>query len=125
MNFSKKLIPGISFCLVLLLSSCIFQRDFGYAHKVYFDCNGGETMLIGKRNFDYMVIYDGPNQEGSFDRNDTIMVSYDWLTARCREHGDTIILSVDSLFDKKKRRLTLSVYSRNEYDDIDIIQTGR
>jgi hypothetical protein len=122
-NMSLRLIL-IGFPL-FLISCCIEQENSGYPHKVSFESSGGTKEISGNVSFGDIAIYNGNKVESiANNRNDSIIVAYDWLTIKSKSNTMLITIIAAPNTDETSRKLTLFGAWGNKWDEIVIRQSG-
>lgn len=125
-NRKLVLIPLIT-VLVTILTSCEFSQDNkGYPKNVHFPAEGGEITITGESFFWGTVIEDsnGDGPSGNLDDNDSINVTYQWLTAKNKFGDFNVKLIAEPNAGRKSRKLYFYGYFGDEYAEIKVIQNG-
>ena len=120
MNMKRKILLAFLF-IPFLFTSCDTDDNFGYPSKITFQKEGGTIFCSGAKSC-YLIEIDNYNGNGAgsgIRDTDSIRVTYDWLTAKCKKFNDTKIeLIATPNHSGKKRRLY--VYGAVDDDDAEI-----
>lgn len=113
-----------SICLMGCLAFISCDKDnCGYPGSVTFSSQGGSKIIKTNEdiNLVYMQIldYDGEGNYSDMEREDSLIVSYQWLTAKAALYGSEIELIAEPSQSSKKRTLYLDV---NEDIEIKVTQ---
>ena len=115
--------------LPLLFTSCdLIGDNYGYPSKVTFASGGGIKDVSGEDCFYYVEIlnYDGKgvgegiNPEGG--GNDTLTVSYQWLTIKHRYGSTQLKVIAEPNHTGKRRRLYIHGMVDDHPADIKVVQ---
>ena len=122
----KSKILFISLLISFLLVSCENAHNFGYPRKVTFDKDGGSKICSGTSNCFVVDItdYNGNDHTTTTNgENDTIIVTYDWLSVKYVRFGDAK-LKLEALPNTtgRKRRLYVSGMVNDFFADIKVTQ---
>lgn len=121
----KAKILFIFLTVLCLFTSCTSPANYGFPYNVMFGKEGGSTICSGTESFYHITIsdYDG-NGNGRLEdgENDTIMVSYEWLTVKFRKGMTEFKLAATPNTTGKKRTLYLDVAVDNLAADIKVTQ---
>ncbi|MCH4017804.1 MAG: hypothetical protein LKK21_10200 [Prevotella sp.] len=93
-----------------LLASCETDDNYGYPSKITFQKEGGIIFCSGAKSC-YLIEIDNYNGNGAgsgIRDTDSIRVTYDWLTVKCKRYDKQLKMTAVPNPSKKKR--TLYVY---------------
>ncbi len=107
----------------LLLASCE-EDNYGYPSKMTFEREGGTKFCSGKYSCYSMGIknYNGIGATSKGKAMDSIKVTYDWLTVKCRRFGTQLEVIAAPNPSGKKRTLYVSPWIDNSFADIKVVQ---
>ena len=117
----------IAFLLVLLLlTSCDRENNFGYPYKVTFGREGGTKICSGTDVCGFIEIanYNG-NGTGTAWKptDDSIKATYDWLTVKCKKPDVTqLVMTTAPNHTGKRRRLYVYGMVDNHSAEIKVVQ---
>ncbi|MCM1356078.1 MAG: hypothetical protein NC212_06710 [Staphylococcus sp.] len=114
----------VTICLMGCLAFISCDKDnCGYPGSVTFSSKGGSKIIRTNEdiNLVYMQIldYDGEGNYSDQEREDSLIVTYQWLTAKAALYGNEIELIAEPSLSSKKRTLYLDV---NEDIEIKVTQ---
>ena len=94
----------------LLLASCE-EDNYGYPSKMTFEREGGTKICSGTSSFYCLEInnYNGIGAADNISDTDSIKVTYDWLTIKCKKFTDSQLKMIAAPNPSGKKR-TLYVY---------------
>ena len=122
----KSKILFISLLISFLLVSCENAHNFGYPRKVTFDKGGGSKICSGTSNCYIVDItdYNGNDHTTTTNgENDTIIVTYDWLSVKYIECiGTKVKLEALPNTTGRKRTLYVSGMVDDSFADIKVTQ---
>lgn len=112
--------------ILLSLVSCN-KENMGFPSSVNFSKNGGSMIIKGEEMpyiFGLEILdYDG---DGNFtnrsEESDSIMVSYQWLTAKMRVSDNKVELIAEPSNSSKKRTLYLFVHDGKDMSETKVTQ---
>jgi len=117
---------AIVICTIFALISCDFTDNFGYPAKVHLGKEGGTTFITGDAGFYHVAIddYDGDGKEASWNQtaDDTITVSYQWLTIHAIPREYKIYLTAEPNTTGKSRKLYIYAWVDDRSADIKVTQ---
>ena len=123
----KKLLLNLLLAVVMLIPFTLVScggDNFGYPSKITFGKDGGTINCPGASGF-YVVEIDDYNGTGasSFGPDtDSIRVTYDWLTAKCKKFGTQLKLIATPNHSGKKRRLYVYGAVDDDNAEIEVVQ---
>ncbi len=111
---------------MLLIASCDDTDNYGYPSKVSFGREGGTITVMGDYSFYNIAIrdYDGNGKEDSYlpTQNDTLVISYQWLTVKALSHEHKIILIAEPNNEGSSRKLYVTAAVDNFDAEIKVTQ---
>lgn len=90
--------------LFIMFISCNEFDNHGYPGKVFFPKEGGEVKVSGYADFRYLSIGDKNDQLGNAEGRDSLIVSFEWLTAKQKIGGDTLVIIASPMESEKSRK---------------------
>jgi len=121
----KSKILFISLLISFLLVSCENAHNFGYPRKVTFEKEGGSKICSGTSSFYDVDITDYNGNEHTTTtngENDTIIVTYDWLSVKYERIGTKVKLEALPNTTGRKRTLYVSGMVDDSFADIKVTQ---
>lgn len=113
--------------LLCLFSSCEFEQDQkGYPKHVHFPAEGGKKIVSGKAFIYHMEVEKGSDSVcfGGVDENDSINMSYQWLTVKNKFNNPSLEIIASPSDQKKRRKLRIIADFGTEYAEINVSQDG-
>jgi hypothetical protein len=120
----KKAITATLACLMLLFVSCNDKDNYGYPSKVNFSTNGGKKVILGSNDFDILEInsYAGNGKVSSTENSDSLIVTNQWLTVRCRKYDKKLVLIAEPNRTGKSRKMYVSGWVMDSSAEIKVTQ---
>jgi hypothetical protein len=120
----KKTLTAMLACLVLLFASCNDNDNYGYTSNVNFGTNGGRKVILGNNDFDILEInsYAGNGTVSNADNSDSLIVTNQWLTVRCRKYDKKLVLIAEPNRTGKSRKMYVAGWVMDSSAEIKVTQ---
>ena len=121
----KRYISIVLLSIPLLLVSCDKNDNFGNPYKITFEKEGGTKICTGTDSFYSIEVanYNGDGAEDSEESMDSLKVTYNWLTVKCKKLvGAKLEMTAIPNHTGKKRTLYVRGMVDNDCAEIKVIQ---
>ena len=121
----KKLFALLALVVVVVMTSCEKEVDFGYPTSVTFTADGGEKTITGVEPFTDAHIHDyNSGDQGSVlpNEGDIDIEVFKWLKIEYVTHSRELKIIAEPNASGKSRKLHIELHSGPEYHVVEVKQ---